>query len=156
MYVLNVTDYDDMTDDYNDSLSINKNCTLNENSIDIFVPVLLFTIPCGQSFLCLISFMVYILIKILFKKKKKFLFPFHPVRCIKTGASECGKFVFLTKFVLNIINEYDKIYIYSPSLHQDLYQKLTKCFNNYIPTDKIPNNLNEEDIDVVNDEIVNN
>ena len=57
---------------------------------------------------------------------------------------------------LNIINEYDKIYIYSPSLHQDLYQKLFKCFNNYIPIHIIPNISNEEDIDIVNDEIVDN
>ena len=52
---------------------------------------------------------------------EKYLYPNHPVRCIKTGPSECGKSVFLTNLILNIINEYDKIYIYSPSLHQDLY-----------------------------------
>ena len=56
---------------------------------------------------------------------------------------------------MNIINEYDKIYIYSPSLHQDLYQKLIKCFRNYIPINIIPNILNEYDIDVVNEEIIN-
>ena len=58
---------------------------------------------------------------------EKFLYPTHPVRCIITGPSECGKSVFLTNLILNIINECDKIYIYSPSLHQDLYQKLIKC-----------------------------
>ena len=52
----------------------------------------------------------------------------HPVRCIKTGPSNVSKSVFLTNLILNIFNEYDKIYIYSPSLHQDLYQKLIKCF----------------------------
>ena len=57
---------------------------------------------------------------------------------------------------MNIINEYHKIYIYSPSLHQDLYQKLIKSFSNYIPNHKIPNIVNEEDIDVVIEEIVNN
>ena len=41
------------------------------------------------------------------------------IQCIITGPSECGKSVFLTNLILNIINEYDKIYIYSPSLHQD-------------------------------------
>ena len=51
---------------------------------------------------------------------EKTLYPSHPVRCIITGPSECGKSVFLTNLILNIINEYDKIYIYSPSLHQDL------------------------------------
>ena len=87
---------------------------------------------------------------------EKILYPTHPVRCIITGPSECGKSVFLTNLILNIINEYDKIYIYSPSLHQDLYQKLIKCFSNYIPIHIIPNILNEEDIDIVIDEIVNN
>ena len=86
----------------------------------------------------------------------KKLFPNHPVRCIITGPSECGKSVFLTNFILNIINEYDKRYIYSPSLHQDLYQKLIKSFNNYIPINIIPNILNEEDLDIVIEELINN
>ena len=86
---------------------------------------------------------------------EKFLYPTHPVRCIITGPSECGKSVFLTNLILNIINEYDKIYIYSPSLHQDLYQKLFKCFSNYIPIHIIENILNEADIDKVIEEIVN-
>ena len=51
---------------------------------------------------------------------------------------------------------WQKIYIYSPSLHQDLYQKLIKCFSNNIPIHIIPNILNEEDIDIVIEEIVNN
>ena len=57
---------------------------------------------------------------------EKILYPKHPVRCIITGPSECGKLVFLTNLILNIINKYDKINIYSPSLHQDFYQKLIK------------------------------
>ena len=85
----------------------------------------------------------------------EFLYPTHPVCCIITGPSECGKSVFLTNLILNIINEYDKIYIYSPSLHQDLYQKLIKCFTNYIPIHIIPNILNEEDLDIVIEEVVN-
>ena len=58
---------------------------------------------------------------------EKFLYPTHPVRCIITGPSNVGKAVFLTNLILNIINEYTKIYIYSPSLQQDIYQKLIKC-----------------------------
>ena len=54
---------------------------------------------------------------------EKTLYPNHPVRCIITGSSNVGKSVFLTNFFLNNINEYNKIYIYSPSIHQDLYQK---------------------------------
>ena len=86
----------------------------------------------------------------------KNLYPNHPVRSIITGPSNVGKSVFLTNLVLNIINEENKKYIYSPSLHQGLYQKLIKCFTNYIPIHIIPNFLNEEDIDVVIEEIVNN
>ena len=63
MYITNITDYDNKTDAYN-------NCTNNENNIDIFLPALLFTIHCGLSFLCLISLMVYTLIKPLFNRKK--------------------------------------------------------------------------------------
>ena len=83
------------------------------------------------------------------------LCPTHPVRCTITGPSESGKSVFLTNLILYIINEYDKTYIYSPSLHQDLFQKLIKCFSNYIPIHIIPNILNEADIDIGIEEIVN-
>ena len=84
---------------------------------------------------------------------EKILYPTHPVRCSITGPSESGKSVFLTNLILNIINEHDRMYIYSTSLHQDLYQKLIKYFNNYIPINIIPKILNEEDIDFVIDEI---
>ena len=87
---------------------------------------------------------------------EKILYPIHPLRCIITGPSNVGKTYFLTNIILNIINEYDKIYIYSPSLHQDLYQKLIRCFSNYIPINIIPNILNEEDIHIVIDALVNN
>ena len=86
----------------------------------------------------------------------KFYYPNHPVRCIITGLSECGKSVFLTSLILNFINEYAKIYIYSPSFHQDLYQKLIKCFSNYVPIQIIPNFLNEKDPDLVIEEIMIN
>ena len=66
--------------------------------------------------------MVYTLTKPLFNNKQmeKILNPSHPVRCFITGPSECGESVFLTIFILKIINEYNKIYTYSPSLYQDL------------------------------------
>ena len=86
----------------------------------------------------------------------KLLYPNHSVRCIITCCSECGKSVILTNLILNNNNEYDKIYIYSPSLHQNLYQKIIKCFSNYIPIHLIPNVLYEEDFDVVIEEIVIN
>ena len=61
MYITNITD------DYNDTLSIN-NCTNNDNNIEIVIPVITI-IPCGMSLICLISPMVYTLIKPLFSKK---------------------------------------------------------------------------------------
>ena len=70
---------------------------------------------------------------------EKFIYPNHPVRCIITGPIECGKSVFQTNLILNIIDDFDKLFIYSPSLHQDLYQKLIKCFSNYLPIHIIPN-----------------
>ena len=87
---------------------------------------------------------------------EKLLYPNLLVRCIITGPSQCGKSVFLTNLILNIIDEYVNLYIYSPSLHQDLYQKLFKGFSNYIHTHIIPNISNGKDIDVVIDEIVSN
>ena len=63
MYIKNVTvDYDNITSN-NMTLS---NCTNNENDLDITIPALLFTIPCGLSFLCSMSLVVYTLIKPLF------------------------------------------------------------------------------------------
>ena len=84
-----------------------------------------------------------------------FLHPTHPVSCIVAAPSECGKSVFLTNLFPNIVNEIDKIYIYSPSLHQGLYQKTIKWFINHKPIHIIPNILNEEDIDIVIEEICN-
>ena len=87
---------------------------------------------------------------------EKFSNPFHPLGCSICGPSSSGKGIFLTNLILNSINEYNKIYIYSPSLHQDSYQKIINYFSNYITIHIIPNILNEEDIDIVSDEIVNN
>ena len=87
---------------------------------------------------------------------ERILYPFHPVRCIITGPSSSGKSYFLTNLILNIINEYEKIYIYSPSLHQDLYQKLINCLGNHIPIHIIPKILNEEDLDILIEETINN
>ena len=85
----------------------------------------------------------------------KYLIPNHPVGCIRTGPPDSGKSVSLAILILNNINEYNKIYIYSPRLHQDLYQNLFKCYSNFIPTHIKTIILNEEDIDIVIEEIVN-
>ena len=71
----------------------------------------------------------------------KILYPSNPVRAIITGPSNSGKTHFLTKLILNNIDDFQKIYIYSPSLHQDLYQKLIKCFNAFLPLTVIQNIL---------------
>ena len=55
---------------------------------------------------------------------EEFLHPKHPARVILTGPSCCGLSVFLTNLVLNFINEFDKIYIYSSSLNQEIFGKL--------------------------------
>ena len=48
-----------ITDDYNDTFSINYNCTDNDTNIELIIP--LFTlILCGMSLMCLICLMVYI------------------------------------------------------------------------------------------------
>ena len=66
MYISNITDdYNDTlttnnTNGYNDTLS--SNCTNHDNNIEIIIP-LITIIPCGMSLICLISLMVYTLVK---------------------------------------------------------------------------------------------
>ena len=62
-------DIRNVTDDYQNDNMTSCNCTNNENDIDIIIPALIFTKPCGLSFICLISLMVYTLIKTLINKK---------------------------------------------------------------------------------------
>ena len=73
MYVTNITDdYDKITSnnypDY-ENISTLSICANNEGNIDVIIPTLLLTIPCGLSFLFLMSLMVYTLIKPSFKNK---------------------------------------------------------------------------------------
>ena len=63
---MNISNITDTIDDYNNTLT--SNCTDNDNNIEIVIP-LITIIPCGLSLVCLISFMVYTLIKPLFNKK---------------------------------------------------------------------------------------
>ena len=51
MYITNITD------DYNDTLSINNNCTNNDTNIETVIPIITI-VPCGMSLICLISLMV--------------------------------------------------------------------------------------------------
>ena len=71
MYIANVTiDYDKITSsNYTDYDNItSKNCTNNDKNIEIVIP-LLTIIPSVLSIICLISLIVYTLIKPLFNKK---------------------------------------------------------------------------------------
>ena len=86
---------------------------------------------------------------------EKFLNPNHPVRCIIAGPSNSGKTILLTNLIINFINEFEKLYIFSPSIHQDLYQKLIKFLSNYIPTNMIKCIQNKEDLDLVIDDVIN-
>ena len=63
MYITNITD------DYNDTLSINSNCTNSENNIEIILPLITIK-PCGLSLICLISLMIYVLVKPLITNKR--------------------------------------------------------------------------------------
>ena len=71
MYVTNVTDYDKITSsNYSDYDNMTLcNCAINKKNFDIIIPALFFTKPCGLSFLCLMSLMVYTLTKLLFNSK---------------------------------------------------------------------------------------
>ena len=82
------------------------------------------------------------------------LYSSHPIRCIITGPTECGKPCSPTSLSFNIINDYGKIHVYSPSLHQDSYQKKFNCFSTFMPIIIIRNISNEEEIDLVTSETV--
>ena len=62
---MNITN---ITDDYDNITEYDNTTDTNNCNIDIIIPTLLFTIPCGLLFLCLISLMVYTLIKPLMRK----------------------------------------------------------------------------------------
>ena len=63
MYITNITD------DYDNITQYDNTTDTNNCNIDIIIPALFFTKPCGLSFLCLMSLMVYTLIKHLFNIK---------------------------------------------------------------------------------------
>ena len=79
MYVTNITNvydnitsnnYTDFLNDYdNITFNIYDNCKDTENNIAKIIQALLFKIPCGLSFLCLLSLMVYTLVRPLFNIK---------------------------------------------------------------------------------------
>ena len=54
---------------------------------------------------------------------EKILYPEIPIRCIISGKSNSGKSTLLFKILFNIINNFDKIFIYSPTIHQQIIKK---------------------------------
>ena len=71
MYISNITnDYDNITSSNytNYDIMTKTNCTNNDKKIEIVIH-LTTIIPCALSLICLISLMVYTLIKPSFKKK---------------------------------------------------------------------------------------
>ena len=133
-----------LSDDY----EIFNTCTYNKkvDFIIIILKFLLLTLPGTVRLLSLIELILYTSLKPLIANEKmvKFLYITHPVQCIITGASDCGKSYFLTCLFLNNINEVETIYIYSPSLQKYLYQRLINWFGKYLPINIIPNILNEK------------
>ena len=73
--IITTIDYDNIID--SNSIKDCKNIikkiidisTDNENNMGIFIPTLLLTIPCRLSFFCLISLMIYTIIKPLITNK---------------------------------------------------------------------------------------
>ena len=90
---------------------------------------------------------------------EKHVYPEKPVRTIISGKSASGKSTLLFKILFNIINDFDKIYIFSPTIHQPTYQKIIKCFNSFLPLNVIQNILKEkislDELDNTIEEIIN-
>ena len=63
---MNITN---ITDDYDNITEYDSTTDINNCNIDIIIPALLFTMPFGLSFICLISILVYTLVKPLIRKK---------------------------------------------------------------------------------------
>ena len=71
-----------------------------------------------------------------------------------TGLGEFRKACFVTNLIFKIINDAEKIYIESPALHQDLYQKLIQS-SIFIPIIVGQNNLRAENLELIVEEISN-
>ena len=65
------------------------------------------------------------------------------------------------KILFNINNDFDKRYIFSPTIHQSNYQKIIKCFQSFLPLNVVgkilKQNISLDDLDdtievIINDE----
>ena len=88
------------------------------------------------------------------RSANKFRYPCQPVKCINTVPSENRKNWSLTILDSTNKKQLGQLYIYSPSLHQDLNRKFFKCFHNYTAKNMIQNSLRKEDLDLIIDELV--
>ena len=75
------------------------------------------------------------------------------MRCKITAPSECRKKYFLTKLLLNVIDEYVKRIFFSPSFHQDIYQNTNKGLSTFIPLNKVSTILIEGGCESVFEEL---
>ena len=62
---------------------------------------------------------------------EKLIYPEILIRCIISGKSNSGKSTLHFEILFNNIDEFDKIYIFSPTIHQPNYQKVIKCFQSF-------------------------
>ena len=87
------------------------------------------------------------------------MYPEKQVRCIISGRSASGKSTLLFKILFNIINDFDKIFIYSPTIHQPVYQTIIKCFESFLPLNVIKNvlelKISLEELQPLIEEIIN-
>ena len=90
---------------------------------------------------------------------EKYLYPEKLLRCIISGKSTSGKSTLLFKILFNIINDFDKILMFSPTIHQPTYKTIIKCFSNFLPLNVIQNILQEQihldELDTTIEEIIN-
>ena len=62
---------------------------------------------------------------------EKYLYPEPPVRCIISGKSASGKSTLQFQILFNIINNFDKIFIYS-TIRQPVYRTIIKSLQNFL------------------------
>ena len=90
---------------------------------------------------------------------EKLLYPEKPIRCIISGKSASGKSTLLFKILFDIITDFNKIFIYSPTIHQPVYQTLIKCLESFIPLNVIKNvlelKISLEELQPLIEEIIN-
>ena len=90
---------------------------------------------------------------------EKYLYPEKPVRCIISSKSASGKSTLLFKILFNIMHEFGKILIFSPTIQQPTYKTIIKCFNNFLPLNVIQNLLKEQnpldELDTTIEETIN-